>query len=164
MIAFMQDQVVDQLHWLTPLEFVDGLALGQFTPGPILMLAAYVGYKVAGIAGAVVAAAAAFLPSFILMLALLPVLDRVRAYTWTRAVLRGMGPAVVGILAVSLFRLAPHALPDALAIVIFAGTVTCLLVWRAAAIKLMIAGALVGILRSRLASLFGAGTARGLGF
>jgi chromate transporter len=164
MIAFMQDQVVDQFHWLTPLEFVDGLALGQFTPGPILMLAAYVGYKAAGIAGAVVAAAAAFLPSFILMLALLPMLDRVRAYTWTRAVLRGMGPAVVGILAVSLFRLAPHALPDTLAIVIFAGTVTCLLVWRGATLKLMIAGALVGVLRSRLASLFGAGTARGLGF
>jgi chromate transporter len=164
MIAFMQDQVVDQFHWLTPMEFVDGLALGQFTPGPILMLAAYVGYKVAGLTGAVVAAAAAFLPSFILMLALLPMLDRVRAYTWTRAVLRGMGPAVVGILAVSLFRLAPHALPDALAIVFFAGTVACLLVWRVAAIKLMIAGALVGVLRSRLASLLGVGTARGLGF
>ena len=130
------------------MEFVDGLALGQFTPGPLLMLAAYVGYKVAGIAGAVVAAAAAFLPSFILMLALLPVLDRVRTYTWTRAVLRGMGPAVVGILAVSLFRLAPYAIPDALAIVIFAGTVTCLLLWRVAAIKLMIAGALVGVLRA----------------
>jgi chromate transporter len=164
MIAFMQDQVVDQFHWLTPQEFIDGLALGQFTPGPILMLAAYVGYKVAGIAGAAVAAATAFLPSFILMLALLPVLDRARAYTWTRAVLRGMGPAVVGILAVSLFRLAPHALPDALAIVIFAATVTCLLAWRTAAIKLMIAGALVGVLRSRLAALLGVGTARGLGF
>jgi chromate transporter len=164
MIAFMQDQVVDQFHWLTPQEFIDGLALGQFTPGPILMLAAYVGYKVAGIAGAAVAAATAFLPSFILMLALLPALDRARAYTWTRAVLRGMGPAVVGILAVSLFRLAPHALPDALAIVIFAATVTCLLAWRTAAIKLMVAGALVGVLRSRLAALLGVGTARGLGF
>lgn len=48
-----------------------------------------------------------------LMLALPPVLERVRTYTWTRAVLRGLGPAGVGILAVSLFRLAPHALPDA---------------------------------------------------
>jgi len=48
-----------------------------------------------------VAAGAAFLPSFILMLAILPVLDRVRRLTWTRAVLRGMGPAVVGILASS---------------------------------------------------------------
>ena len=45
---------MNQLHWLTPQEFLDGLALGQLTPGPILMLAAYLGYKLAGIAGAVV--------------------------------------------------------------------------------------------------------------
>src|SRR3989441_2817455 len=50
MIAFIQQQVVGQFHWLTPREFIDGLALGQFTPGPILMVAAYVGYKVAGVA------------------------------------------------------------------------------------------------------------------
>src|SRR5215831_8308903 len=48
MIAFIQDQVVGQFGWLTPREFVDGLALGQLTPGPVLMIAAYVGYKVAG--------------------------------------------------------------------------------------------------------------------
>src|SRR5262249_66226 len=64
MIAFIQDQVVGEFGWLTPREFVDGLALGQLTPGPVLMIAAYVGYKVAGIAGATVAAGAAFLPSF----------------------------------------------------------------------------------------------------
>src|SRR6266581_942426 len=69
MIAFIQDQVVGQYHWLTPREFIDGLALGQFTPGPVLMVAAYVGYKVGGLSGAAVAAAAAFLPSFVLMLA-----------------------------------------------------------------------------------------------
>src|SRR5262249_39196224 len=48
MIAFIQEQVVSQSHWLTPQEFIDGLALGQLTPGPVLMVAAYVGYKVAG--------------------------------------------------------------------------------------------------------------------
>ena len=58
MIAFIQEQVVTQFHWLTPQEFIDGLALGQFTPGPILMVAAYVGYKVAGLAGAGAGAAA----------------------------------------------------------------------------------------------------------
>ena len=78
MIALIQEQVVDQFHWLTPQEFIDGLALGQFTPGPILMVAAYVGYKVAGLGGAVIAAAASFLPSFILMLSILPVFERVR--------------------------------------------------------------------------------------
>src|SRR4029077_15140653 len=64
MLAFVQDQVVNQMNWLTPQEFLDGLALGQLTPGPILMLAAYVGYKVAGLAGAAIGGISIFLPSF----------------------------------------------------------------------------------------------------
>src|SRR5262249_46498789 len=107
MVAFIQDQVVSQFGWLTPREFIDGLALGQLTPGPVLMIAAYVGYKLAGVTGAAVAAMAAFLPSFIIMLAILPILDRVRQMMWVKAVMKGMGPAVIGVLAVSLIRLAP---------------------------------------------------------
>jgi chromate transporter len=153
MIAFIQDQVVNQFRWLTPQEFIDGLALGQFTPGPILMVAAYVGYKVAGIMGAVVGAAAAFVPSFVLMLAILPAFDRVRKLLWTRAAMRGIGPAVIGILAVSLFQLAPHALPDPFAVATLGATVVALLLWRVGTVKLMIAGSLLGVLRSRLSSL-----------
>ena len=153
MIAFMQAQVVSQFHWLTPQEFIDGLALGQFTPGPILMVAAYVGYKVAGIAGAVVGAAAAFLPSFVMMLAILPAFDRVRKLVWTRAALRGIAPAVIGILAVSLVRLAPHALPDAFAIITLVATVLVLMLWRMATLKVMLLGAGLGIVRNRLLSI-----------
>ena len=58
MLAFMQEQVVNQLGWLTPKEFVDGLALGQMIPGPPLMIAAFVGFKLFGMAGAAVAALA----------------------------------------------------------------------------------------------------------
>jgi chromate transporter len=155
MIAFIQEQVVNRLHWLTPQEFIDGLALGQFTPGPILMVAAYVGYKVAGIVGAVVAAGAVFLPSFLLMLSVLPMFDRVRMLKWTRAALKGVGPAVIGVLAVSLVRMAPHALPDHLAVAMLIGTLTALLAWRTGAMKLMLAGAALGMLRSRLLSLPG---------
>ncbi|HEV8439968.1 MAG TPA: chromate efflux transporter [Methylomirabilota bacterium] len=163
MIAFIQDQVVDQFHWLTAREFIDGLALGQFTPGPVLMVAAYVGYKLGGVAGATVAAAAAFLPSFVLMLAVLPVLDRVRRLRWTRAALNGMGPAVIGVLAVSLFRLAPHALPDVFAVAILAGTVLALLAWHLGPLQLMLAGSVLGVLRSRLISVPGLRAARELG-
>jgi len=106
MIAFIQEQVVDQFGWLTPQEFVDGLALGQFTPGPILMVAAYVGYKAAG--------------------------------------------------AVSLVRLAPHALPDVLAGATLIATVVVLMVWRVATLKVMLVGAVLGVVRSRLVSLPGA--------
>ena len=152
MIAFIQEQVVSHYHWLTPREFIDGLALGQFTPGPILMVSAYVGYKVAGISGAVVSAAGIFSPSFILMLSVLPVFERARKLAWIRAAMKGIGPAVIGVLGVSLWQMAPHAIPDSVAAVVFIGTVTALLAWRVSAIKLMAAGAGVGVLRSRVSS------------
>jgi chromate transporter len=155
MIAFIQDQVVGQFGWLTPREFIDGLALGQLTPGPVLMIAAYVGYKVAGIAGAAVAATAAFLPSFIIMLIILPVLDRVRKLARMRAVMKSMGPAVIGVLAVSLVRLAPAALPDPFAIAILAATLLALIIFRIGVFRLMIAGGALGVLRNYLPVLRG---------
>ena len=149
-IALIQEQVVQNYHWLTQREFIDGLALGQVTPGPILMVAAYVGYKLAGVSGAVIAGMAIFLPSFILMLSILPVFDRVRKLIWAKAALRGIGPAVIGVITVSLFRMAPYALPDPIAIVLLVCTVIALLAWRIGAIKLVFLGALAGVLRSRL--------------
>ena len=150
MIAFIQDQVVGQFGWLTPREFVDGLALGQLTPGPVLMIAAYVGYKLAGIGGAIVAATAAFLPSFVIMLAILPVLDRVRQMAWVKATMKGMAPAVIGVLAVSLIRLSPAAVPDPFALLILIGTIAVTLALRVGAFKVMIGGAVLGVLRSQL--------------
>jgi chromate transporter len=150
MIAFIQDQVVGQFGWLTPREFIDGLALGQLTPGPVLMIAAYVGYKLAGLGGAIVAAAASFLPSFVIMLVILPVLDRVRQMAWMKAAMRGMSPAVIGVLAVSLVRLSPAAVPDPLALLILIGTIAASLALRAGAFKLMLGGAILGVVRSQL--------------
>jgi chromate transporter len=140
---------------LTPQEFIDELALGQFTPGPILMVAAYVGYKVAGLGGAVIAAAASFLPSFILMLSILPAFEHIRRLVWARVARRGVGPAVIGVMAVFLVRMAPHALPDPMAVAMLIGTLIALLAWRIGALKLMSAGAVVGVLRSRLLALPG---------
>jgi chromate transporter len=156
MIGFIQEQLVNQWHWLTPREFIDGLALGQFTPGPVIVVATYVGYKLAGVGGAAVAAAAIFLPSFVLTLAVLPVYDRVRRLAWMRAAMEGIGPAVIGILAVSLLRLAPHALPDPFAVVLFLGTLVALLGPRISAFKLILAGGALGVLRQRLTPLLGA--------
>ena len=154
-IALIQDQVVHHLGWLTPEEFIDGLALGQLTPGPPVMLAAYVGYKTLGLAGSLVAAIAIFLPSFTMMLALLPVFERVRAISWARAVLQGMVAGVIGTLAVALIRLAPHALVDAFAAVLFVGAVAVMLVWRAAPVRMAAGGAVLGVVRRRLVAAWG---------
>lgn len=155
MIAFIQEQVVNQFHWLTPREFVDGLALGQLTPGPILMVAAFVGYKLAGISGALVGGAAIFLPSFILMLSILPIYERVRRLRWMKAALQGIAPAVIGILAVSLLQMAPHAVPDRFAALLFAVALVALLAWRVSALPAMLGGALFGLLRDRIVALPG---------
>jgi chromate transporter len=69
--------------------------------------------------------------------------------------MRGVGPAVLGVLAVALTQMAPHALPDPLAVAILVGTLIALLGWRLGAIKLMGAGAVVGVVRSRLLPLPG---------
>jgi len=153
MIAFIQDQVVNEYHWLTQREFIDGLALGQLTPGPILMVSAYVGYKLAGIAGAMVAAAAIFLPAFILMLGILPVFERVRRLSWMKAAVKGIGPAVIGVLLVTLAQMAPSAVPDPMAGVIFFVAATAMLGWKIGALKAMLAGALLGTLRDRIGAL-----------
>ncbi len=155
MIALMQEHVVERLHWLTPREFVDGLALGQLTPGPVLMLAAYVGYKVLGVGGAVVAAAASFLPSFVLMLGLLPVFERIRMLGWARAAMQGVVPAVIGVMATVLARLVPHAAPDPLALGILVVASLTLIRWRLAPLKAMLGGSVIGVLRDRLADLPG---------
>jgi chromate transporter len=146
MLAFIQEQVVNQFGWLTPREFVDGLALGQLTPGPVLMLAAFIGFKLAGIAGAAVAGSAIFLPSFLMILSILPLLNKMNDLQWLKAFMRGVGPAVIGTLAVSLVEMAPHAAPDPFTWFLLALTVLLLLLSKVGPLPLMFGGALAGLL------------------
>ena len=154
-LALIQDQFVHHLGWLTMQEFIDGLALGQLTPGPPVMLATYVGYKTLGVAGAIVGAIAIFLPSFVMMFALLPMFERVRGIIWAKAALHGMVAGVIGVLAITLTRLVPHAVVDPFSGVIFVGAVTALLFWRVPPLPMVVSGAALGIVRRRLIAALG---------
>lgn len=150
-LAFIQEQVVNHLHWLTPQQFLDGLSLGQLTPGPTLILAAFVGYTVGAFWGAVVAVAAVYLPSFTLMLAVLPMLDRIKRLAWMQAALQGISPAVIGMTAVAVLRMLPAAIPDLFAGVVAVGTVVAMGLWRLSPLPLITGGAALGlVLRTRL--------------
>lgn len=149
-LAFVQDQVVNQLHWLSPREFLDGLALGQLTPGPIVMLAAFVGYRVAGVWGSAVSGAAIFLPSFVLILLTVPVLDRVKRIRWMSAALKGISPAVIGMIAAALLAMLPHAVLDVTTVVLTLVTVVAIVVWRVSPLPAMAAGGAIGaVLKAR---------------
>jgi chromate transporter len=145
-LAFVQEQVVTQLNWLTPQEFLDGIALGQLAPGPVLMLATYVGYKLCGIAGALVGQLAIYVPSFALMLSILPVLARFRDILWIKAAMTGIGAAVIGVIAISLLYLTPYAIPDVFTAVLFGLTVVVMLAYSLRPFRLVMAGALAGVL------------------
>jgi len=145
-VAFVQEQLVNQLQWLTPQEFLDGIALGQLAPGPVLMLATYVGYKLFGIAGAIVGQLAIYVPSFALMLSILPALERFRELLWIKAAMRGIGAAVIGVISVALVQLAPHAAPDASTAVLLGLTVLVMLAYNVRPLPLITAGALAGVL------------------
>jgi chromate transporter len=149
-LAFMQDQVVNHLHWLTPQQFLDALALGQLTPGPLLMLAAFVGYEVGAIWGAVAAAVTVYLPSFILMLSMLPLLERVKRMIWMKAALQGISPVVIGMIALAILRMLPDAIPDLVTGALAVGTVVAMGLWHLSPLPVMTGGAAIGlVLRSR---------------
>lgn len=95
-IPLMRADAVDRYTWMTDARFLDAVALGQITPGPVVHTVAAVGYAAHGVGGAVFAASLAFVPSFALILGLAPRFDRLRADERLRAFLDGAGPAAVG--------------------------------------------------------------------
>jgi chromate transporter len=97
-IPLMQHQMVDQLQWLTLHEFRDGIALGQITPGPVSTVAAFVGYKLAGLIGAFVSVVAIFLAPVGTMIALSSVHAKVRRMKLTRVVIKGFSTGFMGLL------------------------------------------------------------------
>lgn len=98
MIPLIEAEVVDSHHWLTHQEFVDATALGQVTPGPVLITATFIGYRVAGTLGALVATVSIFLPSFLMMVVAGSSLARFHTNKIVQSFLQGVTPAVVGLL------------------------------------------------------------------
>ena len=95
-IPLMQADAVNHYHWMTNAQFLDAVALGQVTPGPVTQTVAVVGFAAAGIAGGLLAAAIAFTPSFVFVLCGAPHFDRLRHDVRARAFLNGAGPAAIG--------------------------------------------------------------------
>jgi chromate transporter len=111
MIPLIESEVVNSRHWLTHQEFADATALGQITPGPVLITATFIGYRVAGTLGALVATVTIFLPSFLMTMAAGSSLRRFRTNGIVQSFLRGVTPAVVGLLvaaALSIGRAGIH--------------------------------------------------------
>ena len=105
LVAFLQGGLVQEYGWLTQQQLLDAIAIGQFTPGPVLSTATFIGYIIAGVPGAIVSTVGIFLPSFVFVAMLNPLIPRLRASKWTRAFLDSVNVSSVALMAVVTLQL-----------------------------------------------------------
>jgi chromate transporter len=112
LLAFVQQEFVDRHHWLTSQQLLDAVAIGQFTPGPILTTATFIGYLLAGNLGAIAATIGIFLPAFIFVPAINPFVSKLRKSSWTAGFLDGVNAASIGLMAAVALELGRGTLID----------------------------------------------------
>jgi chromate transporter len=144
-IPFLQHEVVDVRHWLTMREFIDGVALGQVTPGPVAITAAFIGYKVLGVSGALIAALGTFLPSTLMLWGLIHVYRRVSSNALVQGFLSGVMPAVAGMLLWATVFLGRGAIAGPVQAVLAPFAFCLLLRFKIEPVWLILGGALVGL-------------------
>ncbi|MEO0949641.1 MAG: chromate transporter, partial [Cyanobacteria bacterium J06641_5] len=106
LVAFLEGEVVGKYGWLTQQELLDAIAIGQFTPGPVLSTATFIGYQIGGFPGAIVATVGIFLPSFLFVLLLNPLVSKLRQSAWSSAFLDAVNVSAVGLMGIVSLRLA----------------------------------------------------------
>jgi chromate transporter len=150
-IPLLESEVVEQFQWLTHTEFINGVAIGQLSPGPVVLTAAFVGYKVAGVLGSLIATIAIFLPSFLFILLATPLLLRLRQNPSIKAFLQGVTPGVLGAIAAASLPIAQASLlyahwPQTLiALSIFTASLVGLIRFKIPTWQLVPAGAILGL-------------------
>ncbi len=142
----MQDDAVHHFHWMTTAQFLDAVALGQVTPGPVVQTVAVVGYAAAGIAGGLVAALVAFMPSFTFVIIGAPRFDSLRENPRARAFLTGAGPAAIIGVAIPLAL----ALREAWQYGVLAGAVIALLPLKRSVVITLVSTGMIGAIAAQL--------------
>ena len=143
-IPLMQADAVSRYHWMTGAQFLNAVALGQVTPGPVVQTVAAVGYAAAGLAGGLLASAVAFTPSFLIVLLGGPRFEQIRGDQRARAFLGGAGPAAIGAIlgsAVTLTRELTHPWQYP----VLAGALVLLLVLRRGVVLALLSAAAIGV-------------------
>ena len=144
-IPLMQTDAVHTYHWMTDPQFLNAVALGQITPGPVVATVAAVGYAAHGLPGGLLAAVVAFSPSFSFILLGGERFERIRANTDARAFLDGAGPAAIGAILGAAITLA-GALHHTWQFAILAAAAIALLALRRGVVQTLLGAALLGLI------------------
>ena len=146
-VSFVKTYIVDQYHWLDDQTFVDAVAIGMISPGPVVITATFVGYAVDGFAGATAATVGIFLPSIALTIVATPLLLRYGSHPRVAGFVRGVTVAVVGVLAGTTFLIGRPLIVDVFSIALLGVVLVAPLIAKRVPDQLYIAaGALLGVL------------------
>jgi chromate transporter len=144
LLAFLQTEFVERLHWLTDRQLIDAVAVGQFTPGPVFTTATFIGYVVAGWAGAVVATVGVFLPGFVLVAVSGPLIPRLRRSAVAAAALDGVVAGSLALMAAVAWQLGKASIVDRATLIIFGVSLIALLRFQVNPAWLIAVAAFVG--------------------
>jgi chromate transporter len=145
LLAFLQTEFVEHLHWLTDKQLIDAVAVGQFTPGPVFTTATFIGYVVAGWRGAVLATIGIFLPGFLLVAASGPLIPRLRRSPTAAAALDGVVAGSLALMAVVTWQLGKASIVDWKTLAVFAVSLILLLRFHVNSAFVIALAAVVGL-------------------
>jgi chromate transporter len=144
LLAFLQADLVDRLHWLTQAQLLDAVAVGQVTPGPVFCTATFVGYLLAHTSGAIVATVGIFLPAFFFVSISGPLLPRIRQSAIAAAFLDGVNAGSLALMVVVTWQLSRAAIVDLTTVVLAIVSAVLLLRVRTNSAWLVLMGAVAG--------------------
>jgi chromate transporter len=144
LLAFLQTEFVERLHWLTEKQLIDAVAVGQFTPGPVFTTATFIGYVVAGWMGAAVATVGVFLPGFVLVAVSGPLIPRLRRSAVAAAALDGVVAGSLALMAVVAMQLGKASIVDRTTLIVFGVSLIALLRFRVNSAWVVAAAAVLG--------------------
>lgn len=144
-IPMIENEVVNNYSWLTKAEFIDAITLGQITPGPIIISATFIGYKVCGIVGAIIATASVILPSFIMICLATEAIKKFRENKILANFLRGARVAVIGMVFDAGVSIGRSSLVDLKTVLIAAVSIICLFKYKVNPIWVLLGAGMVGL-------------------
>ena len=146
LIAFLEGGLVQETGWLTQAQLLDAVAIGQFTPGPILSTATFVGYVIEGVPGAVVATVGIFLPAFLLVGLLNPLIPRLRASAWMSAFLDAVNAAAVALMLAVSVDIGRQVLLSVESMLVCGAAALAVFAFRLGSVWVILGGAVAGAL------------------
>jgi chromate transporter len=145
LLAFLRNDFVERLGWLTDRQLLDAVAIGQVTPGPVFTTATFIGYIVAGVPGAILSTIGIFLPSFLFVALTNPLIPRLRRSRWMGAFLDGVNVAAVGLMVAVTCELGRAAIVDWLTAALALAAALLLVRFKVNSTWLIAAGAIAGL-------------------